>query len=847
MNKLFKRIIIIISIIFMIVGLLSTGIYWYAKSTLPDYSGIYQISGINDTIKIIRDKHAVPHIYADNKNDLAFAMGYVMAEDRLWQMDLFRRVATGQLSEIFGVKTLKADRFSRILGFKRKASSFLKDLPSDQKAYLDAFVAGINKYIELNSDEIPLEFKVLQYEPEYFSSIDIMALSHFQSYASNHNWKYELLRSTAIKELGELKGRQLVPALTFYGPYMSQPGEHDKREGTPAVRHFSQNNVQTQNSNSNNSKATLISQAAEQIFTAMTETDKLIYSLSGLQGNQVHSNFWIISGKKSKSGLPILSNDYHMPFLLPSLWYELHLISNGIDAMGITLPGYPTIVAGHNQHIAWGATTTGADTQDLFWEKTNPANHDEYLYNGNYYPFKKVKEIIKYRENGKLQTEELTVKISRHGPIINSISKNISKDAPPLALQSIKDALKGQILFTMNIYSAKNWSEFKLAIEQIRTPVWNWGYADKTGNIGYKLNGVIPIRKKGYGLEPHDGWTDEFEWKGYIPFNDLPEVFNPKTGYIVSANTEVVNKKYPYLIFGSVFQLPYRAMRIESLLKGKNNQKLNQQDIRAIQKDQHSQFALNLNSYIQNALSETKENNDKLTAMNKYLKNWNGNTGTKSVANTIIQEFFLQMLKRTFANKMSKSLFKQFIESGNINYVASVLLLMLQEPKYKEWFDDPLTNEIENKNQTIVISLNAAYDSLEKYFDNDISDWQWGKIHKTWFKHQLGIVAPFKWFWNITPQQIGGDISTVNPGTYLNFNEKPYWATHGASMRHIVDFGNWQNADLIITTGQSGRWLSPYYDDQAKLWHKNKYINIKTAKKDIMKNSIGETVFIRAN
>ncbi len=847
MNKSFKRIITVFSITFIIIGLLSTIIYWYIKSTLPNYTGMYQVSGIDGTIKIIRDKHAVPHIYADHKNDLAFGMGYVMAEDRLWQMDLFRRVASGKLSEIFGAKTLKADRFSRVLGFKREAISLFNNLPPDQKVYLETFVSGINKYIKLHPDKIPIEFKVLQYKPEYFSSIDIMALSHFQSYASNHNWKYELLRATAIMELGEIKGRQLVPAMTFHGPYMSQPGEHNKREGTPAIQNFSQSNIQTLNTNISITKKQINSQVGNKIFAAMIETDKIINSLSGIRTNQVHSNFWIVSGKKSKSGKPIFSNDYHMPFLLPSLWYELHIISDGIDAIGITMPGYPTILAGHNRHIAWGATTTGADTQDLFWEKPNPANHNEYLYKGKYYPFKKVKEIIKYRENGKLQTEELLVKISRHGPIINSISKSISKDDPPLALQSVKNAAKGQLSFTMKIYCAKNWSEFKQAIAQIRTPIWNWGFADSMGNIGYKLNGKIPLRKNGHGLEPHDGWTGEYDWKGFIPFTDLPEVFNPKTGYIISANTEVVNAKYPHLIFGSTFQLPFRAMRIESLLNEKNNQKLNQQDIRAIQKDQHSQFALNLNSYLQKALSETKNNNNKLIAMNKYLKNWDGNTNTKSVSNTIIQEFFLQLLRRTFANKMSQSLFKQFIESGNLNYAASVLLLMLRDPDYEEWFDNPHTNEIENKNQTIVISLNAAYDSLAKYFGNDISHWRWGEIHKTLFKHQMGVVAPFKWFWNIGPQQIGGDFSTVNPGTYLDIYTKPYWATHGASMRHIVDFGNWQNADLIITTGQSGRWLSPYYDDQADLWHEQKYINIKTTKKDITKDSIGETVFIRAN
>ncbi len=501
MIKIIKRALTAFSIILIVIGALSAGVYCYIKLTLPDYAGTFVIHGINDTIKIFRDEHAIPHIYAKNKNDFAFGMGYAMAEDRLWQMDLFRRAATGRLSEIFGVTTLKADRYSRILGFKRQAISLFNELPPEQKAYLNAFVSGINQYIMLHPDETPIEFKVLGYNPEHFSGIDIMALSNFQSYASNHNWKYELLRNAAIKEFGNIKGRQLVPALTFHGPYMSQPGEHDKYEGIPAIRNNFQYDIQMNNTNKRIETQRIHLQTSERIFAAMVESDRAIHSLIGLQGNEIHSNFWIVSGSKTESGKPLFSNDYHMPLLLPSLWYELHLIGNGIDAMGITLPGYPTIVAGHNRYIAWGATTTGADTQDLYWEKLNPANHNEYLYKGKYYPFKEIKEKINYRENGEIKTEELLVKISRHGPIINNISKNISDDEPPLALQGINEAGKGQLAFTMKIYSAKNWSEFKQAIAQVATPVWNWGYADRVGNIGYKLNGKIPIRKNGYVMD----------------------------------------------------------------------------------------------------------------------------------------------------------------------------------------------------------------------------------------------------------------------------------------------------------------------------------------------------------
>ncbi|RLD68009.1 MAG: hypothetical protein DRI95_03880 [Bacteroidetes bacterium] len=835
--KIIKRLIIYL---LLFVAVLFAGIYLYVKFTLPDYSGTYNINGINGKIEIIRDQSAIPHIYADHQDDLAFGMGYVMAEDRLWQMDLFRRVATGKLSEVFGEKTLAADRFAKVLGFERNSFALFDSLQLNEKSYLLAFVDGINQYMETHPNDVPIEFRVLQYQPEKFTVYDIIALSHFQSYASNHNWKYELLRAAAIKELGEEKGRQLVPAITFFGPYMAQSGEHDEREGTPSVRSFSQVSQEDIRNKQTISKAQFNSNANTQLFAAMLVVDAQIKSIIGIQANQVHSNFWIVSGKKSHSGKPIFANDYHMPFLLPSLWYELHLVGNGIDAMGITLPGSPTIVAGHNQNIAWGATTTGADTQDLFWEKLNPDNPAEYECNGKYYSFIVHKETIKYTSDGKIMDEVLKVRESRHGPIVNEIVESITGNDAPLAIQSVKNAAKGQVSFSMKIYRASNWQEFKEAIAEVRTPVWNWGYADKNGNIAYKLNGKIPIRKNGNGLEPHEGWSGEFDWTGYIPFNELPESYNPNSGYIISANNEILDERYPYTIFGSTFQLPYRAMRIESLLQAK--EKLSQEDIRSIQADTHSQFAVVLKEYIDKALESNQYNDDRLSEMNQYLLAWNGATDVNSVANTIVQEFFIQLTNKVYANKLSEPLFKQFLKAGKLNYVASVLLLMLQDPTFSHWFDDPATEVIENKQQTIAASLIAAHETLSGYFGSDIKKWKWGKIHKTHFKHQMGKVVPFKWFWNIGPDEYGGDISTINPGTYHDIDQKPYASAHGSSMRHIVDFGHLKNADLVITTGQSGRWLSPFYDDQAKLWHKQNYLNISTDKSKIESKSIGTTI-----
>ncbi len=816
--------------VLLLLILLAAGTYFFVKSTLPDYEGQHQVRGISGRIEIFRDGFAVPHIFADHPDDLAFGMGYAMAQDRLWQMDLFRRVAAGRLSEIFGERTLEADRLARVLGFQRDAVKSLGSLLPEERSYLESFVKGINTYIRNQPGERPIEFRVLGYAPGPFTPEEIIALAHFQSYASNHNWKHEVLRASAIQELGEKRGRELAPALTFHGPYMALPGFHDPLEGIPG----SLESLST----STHGKY----EPEHQIHSALLQADALIEQISGLHGNQIHSNFWIISGEHSESGKPILANDYHMPFLLPSLWYELHLVGGGTDAMGITLPGYPTIIAGHNRNIAWGATTTGADTQDLFWERLNPDNDNQYLYKGAYHPFETIDEEIGYKSDGELRTEKLAVRISRHGPIINSITGTLLDDGSPLAFQSVAGATRGQISFCMQIFRASNWQEFKAALALVGTPVWNWGYADNKGNIGLKVNGRIPIRSRGSGLEPVPGWSGDHEWEGIIPFEELPELFNPATGYIVSANNEILDSSYPYSIFGSAFALPYRAIRIEELLSGKK--RMTHQSMRNIQADTHSRFGLTLSQYILQAVARAGSDDERITELTKYLSAWDGTTGVDSVASTITQEFLVKLLNNTFSNKLSEELYQHFLEPRNLNYVAGVLLLMMHDDSLEHWFDDPGTEVVEDRHQTIIKSLAEAHDSLAEALGNRVSDWRWGEIHQLTFKHRLGSVPPFKQLWNIGPTEFPGDMSTVNPGHHGDLGRKPYQVTAGASMRHVIDFGNFEDSALVITTGQSGRWSSPYYGDQAELWHDMKYLRVPMDREVIEKDAIGRTVFV---
>ncbi len=822
--KTLRRIGVAVVIILI---LLAGGTYIFVKSTLPGYEGILSVPGIRGNIEVIRDTYGIPHIFAGTKNDLAFGLGYSMAQDRLWQMDILRRVSLGRLSELFGEIALEADRFSRVLGFGRGAKKTQEGLTAGEKEYLEAFLNGINHYIKNKKGELPVEFRALGYAPEPFTVQDLLATIMYQAFLNNHNWKFELARLSARSQLGDKRGRELFPALSYHGPYMSLPGHHADGEGMPLAI------------DGTGSTGDAIPRVNPRVIAEVLKADSLLAGYSGLHSMMVHSNCWAVSGRRTRSGKPILANDYHMPLMLPSLWYQAHLCGDGIDVTGITLPGFPGIIAGHNRHIAWGATTTGGDIQDIYIEKVNPANAGEYLYKGRYEPFKVVSERIYLKSGNGKKYVDVNVLISRHGPIINSLTKEPVKDGPPLALRTVDGAMKGITTFSMDIMTVKNWPSFKKALSRYNAFVWNWVYADREGNIGFKVSGMVPTRTRGTGLEPVPGWDGEHEWKGVIPFEELPELFNPRAGYIVTANNEISDGRYPYVIQPGAVVLPYRAMRIEKLLK--SGGPATSESMREIQADTHSLFGLEIAGLVIQAVKGLKARDSRTEELARYLREWDGSSDVESVGMTIAFEVFARAMDNLFGNKIDAQLYGDYRDQ--MSYSSGICLLMLRGGPYSSWYDDPATEKIEGREDILVKSLSDADRELTAYFGGDISKWKWGKVHTYTFKHALGSVAPFKWLWNIGPFAFPGDISTVRPGFLRNISEKPYKVTEGASMRHVIDFADLHNARFVISTGQSERWLSPHYDDQTRMWMEVKSIPMWMDREAVEKNMKAKLVF----
>ena len=515
---------------------------------LPEAGETLQFSTLQSPVTVYRDEHGVPQIYADNLHDLFFAQGYVQAQDRLFQMDFQRRVGTGTLSEVLGEATLETDRFLRTLGTNRAAAKDLEVMSEETLSALQAYADGVNAFISSNQDSLPLEFRILGYKPQPWEPLHSVVWGKMMAWNLGGNWETELMRARLLDKMGAEKTADLLPHYPLSGPFIIPP-EVKSYASLDAI-----------------------------------DFDKVMAVKSLLKATDpdIGSNNWVVAGSRTTTGKPLLANDPHLGMQIPSIWYLVGLHGGGLDVVGASLAGVPGVVIGHNDRIAWGVTNVGPDVQDLFLEKVNPDNPNQVEFQGKWEDVQVVEERIAVK--GQAEPVVETVRITRHGPIMNAVTSKIGEEAQPMAFRWT--ALDSGKLFesVLKIDQAQNWEEFRSALRDWSVPSQNFVYADVDGNIGYQMPGQIPIRAKGDGTVPVPGWTGEYEWTGYIPFDELPSVYNPEVGYVATANNQVVPNSYPYLI-STDWAAPYRAERIIELIESKD--KLSPDDFAAIQGDTH--------------------------------------------------------------------------------------------------------------------------------------------------------------------------------------------------------------------------------------------------------------------
>jgi len=762
MRKWLLRLFLVLVIL---AGVVPLAAYFWLRTSLPLVSGTVQVGGTDGPIEIIRDAEGVPHIYATTDHDAFYGLGYVHAQDRLWQMEMQRRIGAGRLSEILGEATLSIDKFQRTLGYYRAAQADLKIIEARSRQALEAYAAGVNQWLS-EGHTLPPEFVLLGVQPTPWQPVDSLVWQKMMSWDLGGNYDVELLSQQLAQAVGPERTAQLLPGYPAEGVSVLAGLEFD-------------------------------SQAAASLLSI----DRLLETGFGHGGREAGSNNWVVAGSRTATGLPLLADDPHLGTSIPSIWYLAELQGETLHVVGATFPGLPAVVIGHNERVAWGVTNMGPDVQDLYVERLNPANPNQYAVDGSWQDLQVVEEMIEV--DGKEEPLRWAARSTRHGPLISDVSDT----GVPLALQwtALQPGDTTIDAFISGNY-ADNWTEFVAALEKFVTPSQNFVYADVDGNIGYYAPGRIPIRAEGHdGRAPVPGWNSAYEWQGFVPFAELPQLYNPPQGYIATANNRVVDDSYPYLL-GTDWAPPYRAERIVELLEqpAREGGKLTLADMLAMQADQTSTQVRVLLPF----LLKTPPQNERQEAAIELLRTFDGEMRRDSAAAALYQAWMIHLERALFEDDLRASLFEEMSTRANPIFLTNIL----NDPALGAvWCDKVLTAPVESCTDTAQHALDAALDDLSARMGETMSDWRWDRIHLTQYPHNpFSEVDLLKGIFHRSIAN-GGDRYTVNVAPVQL--AEPYLQNNSPGYRQVVDLADFNNSRFMITTGQSGNVLSEHYDN----------------------------------
>jgi penicillin amidase len=742
-----------------------------ARQALPPVQGEVRAPGLHGPVEVLRDRWGVPHIYASDRHDLFFAQGYVIAWERLFQVELLTRIGLGTLSELFSDLTLPIDRFVRTVGWNRigrRLGERYDDLSREMAA---AFVTGVHAAAEAMPTK-PVEYHVLNAEPTLpmpeEANVAGAAGAVVLAWSLSRNWDHELLRAEIAERLGPEAVRELFPDLDTE----ASVAVAGKRGGPDPL--------------------SLLREA--------------ILPASG-QG----SNNWVVTGSRTESGSPLLANDPHLAVAFPSVWFECHLSAPGIDVAGVTLPFSPGIIIGHNDRIAWGFTNTEGDVQDLYLERLSEdgtaAEH-----NGAWEPLTVHREEIFVR--GRDEPEVLEVRESRHGPLLDSYMVGI---ADPVVITggikrtyALRWVASEETVMPSTVYrlsTARNWEEFREALRGWHCPGQNAVYADVDGNIGYQLTGQYPIRRGSDGSVPVPGWTDEYEWEGWIPYEELPWAYNPDEGFLCTANNKVHDDAYPHNL-GKDFLPPFRVRRIAQLLT--ERERHTPETFARIQTDTVSLAAAAIVPFLA-AIEPTDERQKEAVAL---LAEWDHNLRADSAAAGLYEVWCEHVARRILQPLLGEELFTHFHgrRQWTNAFQYQVLPQILAFPTAR-WFG---RNGTQARDDLLRDALAAALDELTGRLGEDMAAWRWGALHRATFAGRLALIPDLADLFTGGVVEMGGDEQTVvqalfEPGWSYDVVVTPSW-------RQIVDLGDLDASIGVYPGGQSGNPASPHFADQIELW-----------------------------
>ncbi len=847
MKKKTRTLIIIADVVVVIAASIGAARTVFMRRAFPKTNGTVKVRGLQAPVEIFRDRDGVPHIYADTMEDLFFAQGYVHAQDRFWQMEFWRRAGAGRLSELFGEAVLGIDIYIRTMGFGEIAVQEYALFGEETRTFMEAYAAGVNAYI-LNRKpaKLGLEFALLglqgvEFEIEPWTPVHTLTWFKLMAEDLSDNMQMELYTMELIRAVGIDKTADFFPdyredvmPFVISDDEISLQGEQQKSR---EPFHMTEEHIAL----------------LEKCSTRLVGGYDSAMSIFG-HGEGVGSNAWVISGGLTTTGKPLLANDAHLRIQMPSIWYEVGLYSKkgggaggneSFHARGFSFAGVPGIIIGYNDRIAWGFTNMYPDVQDLYIERINPENTNQYEVNGEWVDMElRVEEIAVHDWD---EPYRLLVRSTRHGPIVTdhgdlsarnnfniipgkTFPTNLELTALALRWTALEPHKLMNVVFLLN--RAGNFEEFHEALRYFTVPSENVVYADIDGNIGYQAPGLIPIRAKGDGLLPVPGWTDEYEWIGYVPYEDLPRVLNPAKGYIVTANNPVVSLNYPRDLVMNPDH-GYRARRIVDMIEGGDGFTFN--DMKKMQGDNLSLSALEIMPYMQSLSFEDDGAEDALES----LLEWDGRMEMESGRAALYAYFWVALIEGIFRDELPKRLWTR---DGGVVGASSRLLScvynLLKEPSNPWWDDVTTLDGIEGRDDILVRAFEKAYKRGVDEFGEELDEWRWGAIHTATFQNQTfgrsGIGMIEKIF-NRGPVSTAGGFHQVNRCDFSI--DKPFEVYHITSNRQIIDLNDLSNSLMIHATGQSGHPGHRHYDDFIDPWRFIEYHSARWERNEVEEGS----------
>ncbi len=796
---------------------------WTVTSSFPQTSGEIKVPGLTDTVTVSRDDAGIPTITAKNAGDLFRAQGYVHAQDRFWEMDFRRHVTSGRLSELFGESQLGTDTFIRTLGWRNVAEEEVQILDATSLAYYQSYADGVNAYLDTHSGaNLSLEYVMLglqnpDYSPEHWTPADSVAWLKAMAWDLRSNLEDEIERALLSGTFTPEQIAQIHPDYDYSKPTIVSDADPTTKtnaapEAMPAAMHTA--------------PGVDYAEAALRTSAALNNVPRLI----GPAGSHVGSNSWVVSGQYTESGKPLLANDPHLGPVMPSVWYQVGLRCATVspecpfDVSGYSFSGLPGVVIGHNADIAWGFTNLGPDVADLFIEKVTG---DSYEYDGAAVPLDIREETIKVAGGADVP---ITIRSTKHGPIVSEITDDFttitSTEAEKNGAQQAKDATEGyqlslqwtaltpgrtpSAIFAVN--AAHDWESFRAAATLFEVPSQNLLYADLEGNIGYQAPGLVPVRAQGDGTTPSPGWTSEYGWTGFIPQDQLPHVFNPSDGYIVTANNAAVAPDFPYLITKD-WDYGYRAQQIEKRISDliSSDTKITAENMSDIQADTFNANAQHLTPLLISA-AQSDDSSSGAARGAQLLEDWDYHDDRDSAQAAYFNIFWRNLLADAFAAKMPEAT----APTGGSQWFQ-VMENLTPDPESAWWVDE--SRGIRNRDEMFVAAANEAWDEATSLMGSDPANWRWGKIHTLTIENaSLGTsgIGAIEALLNRGPYELGGGSSVVDAVAWdASVGYEVNWVP---SMRLVADLSDFDKSTWINLTGASGHAFSDHYVDQTPLW-----------------------------